>query len=159
MADNHKYYYLKLKDNFFDSEELIILESQENGYIYSNILLKLYLKSLKNDGRLLFNNKIPYNPNLIAKVIRHNPNDVEKALKIFEALGLIEILQNGTIYMSDIQSYIGKSSTEADRKREYRKRIEMEKGQMSVHCPLEIEKELELDINQPIKKRTDIYYR
>ena len=38
MADNHKYYYLKLKDNFFDSEELIILESQENGYIYSNIL-------------------------------------------------------------------------------------------------------------------------
>ena len=135
------------KDNFFYSEELIILESQENGYIYSNILLKLYLKSLKNDGRLLFNNKIPYNPNLIAKVIRHNPNDVEKALKIFEALGLIEILQNGTIYMSDIQSYIGKSSTEADRKREYRKRIEMEKGQMSVHCPLEIEKELELDIN------------
>ena len=126
---------------------MIILESQENGYIYSNILLKLYLKSLKNDGRLLFNNKIPYNPNLIAKVIRHNPNDVEKALKIFEALGLIEILQNGTIYMSDIQSYIGKSSTEADRKREYRKRIEMEKGQMAVHCPLEIEKELELDIN------------
>ena len=142
MADNHKYYYLKLKDNFFDSEELIILESQENGYIYSNILLKLYLKSLKNDGRLLFNNKIPYNPNLIAKVIRHNSNDVEKALKIFEALGLIEILQNGTIYMSDIQSYIGKSSTEADRKR-----IEMEKGQMSVHCPLEIEKELKLDID------------
>ena len=146
MADNRKYYYLKLKDNFFESEELIILESMENGYIYSNILLKLYLKSLKNDGRLLFNNKIPYNPNLIAKVIRHNPNDVEKALKIFEQLGLIEVLQNGTIYMSDIQSMIGKSSTEADRKREYRKRIELEKGQMSRQCPLEIEKELELDI-------------
>lgn len=147
MADNRKYYYLKLKDNFFDSEELIILESMENGYIYSNILLKLYLKSLKNDGRLLFNNKIPYNPNLIAKVIRHNPNDVEKALKIFESLGLIEVLENGTIYMSDIQSMIGKSSTEADRKREYRKRIELEKGQMSQLCPLdkELERDLELD--------------
>ena len=49
--------------------------------------------------------------------------------------------------MSDIQSLIGKSSTEADRKREYRKRIEMEKGQMSQLCPLEIEldKEQELD--------------
>ena len=76
MSDNRKYYYLKLKDNFFDSEELIILESMDNGYVYSNILLKLYLKSLKNDGKLLFNNRIPYNPNLIAKVIRHNPNDV-----------------------------------------------------------------------------------
>ena len=61
----------------------------------------------------------------------------------------IEVLQNGTIFMSDIQSLIGKSSTEADRKREYRKRIEMEKGQMSQLCPLEIEleseKEIELD--------------
>lgn len=149
MSDNRKYYYLKLKDNFFDSEELIILESMDNGYVYSNILLKLYLKSLKNDGKLLFNNRIPYNPNLIAKVIRHNPNDVEKALKILEQLGLIEVLKNGTIFMSDIQSLIGKSSTEADRKREYRKRIDMEKGQMSYNCPLEIE--IDKDIEKDIK--------
>ena len=150
MSDNRKYYYLKLKDNFFDSEELIVVESMENGYIFSNILLKLYLKSLRNDGKLLINNRIPYNPTLIAKVIRHNPVMVEKALQIFEQLGLIEVLKNGTIYMSDIQSLIGKSSTEADRKREYRKRIETEKGQMSQLCPLEIEtdKELELDTSQ-----------
>lgn len=148
MSDNRKYYYLKLKDNFFDSEELIVVESMENGYIFSNILLKLYLKSLRNDGKLLINNRIPYNPTLIAKVIRHNPVMVEKALQIFEQLGLIEVLKNGTIYMSDIQSLIGKSSTEADRKREYRKRIETEKGQMSQLCPLEIDKELELDNSQ-----------
>ena len=119
----------------------------ENGYIFSNILLKLYLKSLRNDGKLLINNRIPYNPTLIAKVIRHNPVMVEKALQIFEQLGLIEVLKNGTIYMSDIQSLIGKSSTEADRKREYRKRIETEKGQMSQLCPLEIEKDKELELD------------
>lgn len=147
MSDNRKYYYLKLKDNFFDSEELIVVESMENGYIFSNILLKLYLKSLRNDGKLLINNRIPYNPTLIAKVIRHNPVMVEKALQIFEQLGLIEVLKNGTIYMSDIQSLIGKSSTEADRKREYRKRIETEKGQMSQLCPLEIEKDKELKLD------------
>lgn len=147
MSDNRKYYYLKLKDNFFDSEELIVVESMENGYIFSNILLKLYLKSLRNDGKLLINNRIPYNPTLIAKVIRHNPVMVEKALQMFEQLGLIEVLKNGTIYMSDIQSLIGKSSTEADRKREYRKRIETEKGQMSQLCPLEIEKDKELELD------------
>ena len=49
--------------------------------------------------------------------------------------------------MSDIQSLIGKSSTEADRKREYRKRIETEKGQMSQLCPLEIEKDKELELD------------
>ena len=51
VADNRKYYYLKLKEDFFDSDELKILESQKDGYLYSNILLKLYLKSLSNPGR------------------------------------------------------------------------------------------------------------
>ena len=47
MADNKKYYYLKLKEDFFESDEAVILESMPDGYIYSNILLKLYLRSLK----------------------------------------------------------------------------------------------------------------
>ena len=50
MADNKKYYYLKLKENFFDSEEMIILQSMQDGYIYSDILMKLYLRSLKMKG-------------------------------------------------------------------------------------------------------------
>ena len=47
MADNKKYYYLKLKENFFDSDEMVLLESMPDGYLYSNILLKMYLKSKK----------------------------------------------------------------------------------------------------------------
>ena len=46
MADNRKYYNLKLKEDFFDTDEMKILESMKDGYLYSNILLKLYLKSL-----------------------------------------------------------------------------------------------------------------
>lgn len=127
MADNKKYYYLKLKENFFDSDALIVLESQPDGYLYSNILLKMYLKSLKNEGRLAFDNLIPYNAEMLAALTRHQVGTVEKALKMFEALGLVEVLENGVIYMTDIQNFIGKSSTEGDRKREYRLRIENEK--------------------------------
>ena len=43
MADNKKYYYLKLKENFYDSEQLIILQNMQDGYLYSDILMKLYL--------------------------------------------------------------------------------------------------------------------
>lgn len=50
MSNNEKYYYLKLKEDFFDSPEIKILESMPNGYKYSNLLLKLYLKALKFDG-------------------------------------------------------------------------------------------------------------
>ena len=46
MADNKKYYYLKLKEDFFESDEAVILESMPDGYIYSNILSSE--KSTKN---------------------------------------------------------------------------------------------------------------
>ena len=127
MADNKKYYYLKLKENFFDSEEMIILQNMENGYIYSDILLKLYLRSLKNEGRLMFKKLIPYTPSALAQVVRHSEETVEKALEKTQQLELVEILDNGAIYMLDIQNFIGNSSTEADRRREYDRRIRKER--------------------------------
>ena len=86
---------------------------------------------------------------------------------------MVEVLDNGAIYMLDIQNFIGKSSTEADRKRIYRARIDAEKnalllqtgqmseqmsGQTSDKCPdkttpeieleIEIERELEIEIEK-----------
>lgn len=130
MADNKKYYYLKLKENFFDSEEMIILQNMENGYIFSDILLKLYLRSLKNEGKLMFKNLIPYTPEALAQVVRHSVEVVEKALEAFQKLELVEILDNGAIYMMDIQNFIGQSSSEADRQRTYRRMINDEKSRL-----------------------------
>ena len=59
MADNRKYYYLKLKENYFDEDAIVLLESMQDGILYSNILLKLYLKSLKNGGKLQLDENIP----------------------------------------------------------------------------------------------------
>jgi predicted phage replisome organizer len=72
MSENKNYYYLKMKENFFDSEEIKLLEAAENGYLYSNILLKLYLKSLKSEGRLMFRENIPYNNKMLATITGHN---------------------------------------------------------------------------------------
>ena len=41
MSDNRKYYYLKLKENYFDDDSIVLLESMQDGVLYSNILLKL----------------------------------------------------------------------------------------------------------------------
>ena len=165
MSDNKKYYYLKLKDNFYDSEEMILLQNMPDGYVYSDILMKLYLRSLKNNGKLMFKDVIPYTPAALAQVVRHQIGTVEKALDIFQKLGLVEILDNGAIYMLDIQNFIGKSSTEADRKRNYRSKIQDEVqviGQMSEKCPdksppeIEIEKEIDIngqdELDRPRKK-------
>lgn len=62
MSDNRKYYYLKLKENFFTDEKMVILESMQDGLLYSNLLLKMYLMSLKHNGVLMLNDRLPHTP-------------------------------------------------------------------------------------------------
>ena len=143
MADNGQYYYLKVKENFFDTDEMKILEGMKDGYMYGNILLKLYLRSLKYDGRLMYRNRIPYTPEILADLVGHEVGTVEKALKIFRELELIEVLDNGAIYMMDIQNYIGKSSTEADRQRAYYNRVKEEKEAIAAGATGQIEEKPE----------------
>lgn len=127
MSENKKYYYLKLKENYFERDNVKILESMENGHTYSLIILKLYLKSLRTDGRLMMTDRIPYDPSklsILAKVINHDKDHVKEAVKIAKELDIIEVLNTGEMFMAEIQNFIGLTSTEADRIREYRKKIE-----------------------------------
>lgn len=126
MSDNKKYYYLKFKENFFDQDHIKVIEAMENGYIFSNILLKMYLRSLKFNGKLMITEKIPYDrekPEILARVLGHDVSHLRECIKIATALGIVKILDTGEIYMLDIQNFIGHSSTEADRIREYRGKI------------------------------------
>ena len=160
MADNRKYYYLKLKENFFDSDSIVLLEDMKDGILYSNILLKLYLKSLKNGGRLQLDEHIPYTAQMIATLTRHQIGTVERALAIFQQLGLVEQLDCGLLYMTDIELMIGQSSTEAERKRAARLENKAllpprtNGGHLSDIRPPEIEIELEkeLEIKREIEK-------
>lgn len=147
MSDNKKYYYMRLKENFFDSDEMVVLESLPEGVLYSNILLKLYLKSLKNNGYLMINECIPYDANMISKVLKQPIGIIKDALNAFKALGLIDVLDNGTIYMSNIELFIGKSSTEGERKKAARLKLSQGYGQLSDKCPPEIEIDIEKDID------------
>ena len=127
MSDNRKYYYLKLKENYFDDDSIVLLESMQDGVLYSNILLKLYLKSLKHGGRLQLDENIPYTAQMIATITRQQIGTVERALQIFLKLGLVEILTDGAYYMADIQLLIGQSSTEGERKKKERMRLKRQK--------------------------------
>lgn len=115
----------------------------------------------------MFNDRIPFNSEMLSKITRQPVAVVEKAVSIFKEMNLIDVLDNGAIFMLDIESFIGKSNTEADRKRDYRRRIEKEKqkllsghlsGQMSDEHPpeleIEIEKEIEIDIEKDLEKNT-----
>ena len=123
MSENHKYYYLKLKDNFFDSEEMKLLDTMKNGKDYQILYLKLCLLSLKNDGALMFKGMIPYDFSMISTITNMSIDTVKTALELFKKIGLVTVTDTGTIYMSDIQLLIGQSTTEAERQQKYRQRI------------------------------------
>ena len=158
MSDNRKYYYLKLKENYFDDDSIVLLESMQDGVLYSNILLKLYLKSLKHGGRLQLDEDIPYTAQMIATITRQQIGTVERALQIFLKLGLVVVLDSGTFYMSNIELLIGQSSTEAERKRAARLQnkalsaLRTSGGHLSDIRPPEIELEKEIEIKREIEK-------
>lgn len=170
MAENKKYYYLKLKENFFNSDEIVLIENIQDGILYSNILLKLYLLSLKYNGFLRLNENITYSASMIATITRHEVGTVERALNIFLKFGLIVSAADGSIYMTNIEDMVGKSSTEADRKRLARAEVKKLGGQSADKCPPnvlnlsdirppEIELEKETEIKTELESEREFYGR
>ena len=93
---------------------------------------------------------------MIATITRHQIGTVERALQIFLKLGLVEVMENGGYYMSNIELLIGQSSTEGERKKRARMEIKAQRsllpdkggqtsGQTADICPPEIERELEIE--------------
>ncbi len=138
MAENRRFYYLKLKESFYNSEKMVVLESMPDGLLFSNLLLKMYLMSLKSGGILMLNDHIPHTVQTIATFTRHQIGTVERAIKIFMEFGLVEVLTDGAFYMTDIQLLIGQSSTEGERKKRERSRLQRQKllpsGKVDI-CP------------------------
>ena len=165
MAENRRFYYLKLKENFYNSETMVVLESMPDGLLYSNLLLKMYLMSLKSGGILMLNEHLPHTVQTIATFTRHQIGSVERAIKVFMEFGLVEVLTDGAFYMADIQLLIGQSSTEGERKKRERSRLQRQKllpsGGVDIcppnrrvdKCPpiLEKEKDIELDKDREIE--------
>ena len=106
---------------------------------------------------------IPYTAQMIATITRQQIGTVERAFQIFLKLGLVEVLDSGTFYMSNIELLIGQSSTEAERKRAARlqnKALSAPRtngGHLSDIRPPEIEIELEKEreIKREIKREIE----
>ena len=159
MAVNKRYYWLKLKEDFFDDDTIQFIEDQQNGKEYCLFYLKLCLKSLKKDGilvRRVGEILIPYDVKKLSEVTRTNVDTVKAAMKLFKDIGLIQVLENGELYLTQLKNMIGSETKDAIRKRKERERIQ---GVDNVHilsenCPPEKEIEKDKDIDKELN--TDI---
>lgn len=122
MAENKKYYWLKLHKDFFKRHEIRIIEDMPNGKDYILFYLKLLVESISHNGNLRFSDTIPYNEQMLATITNTNVDIVKSAMQIFLELNMIEVLDDATIYMLETENLIGSESDSAHRVREYRQR-------------------------------------
>lgn len=154
MADN-KYYWLKLKRDFFKRHDIRIVEEMENGKDYVLFYLKMLLEGIDHEGELRFSETIPYNEKMLAVITNTNVDIVRSAMKVFIDLNMIEILEDSTIYMAAIERLIGKETAGAERVRNYRNRIKaLQCNTIETKCNIEIEKEIDKD-KEKDKEKTD----
>ncbi|MCH5179906.1 MAG: phage replisome organizer N-terminal domain-containing protein [Erysipelotrichales bacterium] len=130
-----KLFYLKKYNNFYDDDRLnalLVGSTREELdkwhmkiYLYER-MLHLVVKSGKEDGYLRFNYKTPYSSKLLAQVLKLDPEFVEKTIKEFEEVGLIEFANDtsGTIILPDfpymVASTTQKAKEQSDRRAEAR---------------------------------------
>jgi predicted phage replisome organizer len=162
MAENKKYYWLKLKRDFFKRHDIRIIEEMPNGKDYILFYLKLLLESIDHEGSLRFSDTIPYNEQMLSVVTNTNIDIVRSAMKLFIELNMMSVFDDQTIYMNEVDKLIGCETEWAKKKRLYRESMDKERT-LSSDCPsdvpllsdksksksksLEKEKEIDLDIS------------
>lgn len=162
-----KFYWLQLKEDFFEEDSIEWLEEQENGHKYSLFYLKLCLKSLKTNGiliRKVGNILVPYDNKKLAEMTKTPVDTVIVAMELLKGIGLIQILENGELYITQLENMIGsqsKSALKKQQQRQLKQQLFIEGGQEGDICPpkIEIEQEQKKEIKKDIEiEKKNLYF-
>lgn len=154
-ADNKKFYWLKLKRDFFKRHDVRIIEEMPNGKDYILFYLKLLLESIDHEGELRFSDTIPYNEQMLSVITNTNVDIVRSAMKVFVELNMIEIFDDKTIYMAEVQKLIGSETAGAERVRKHRQNqrlLQSNTQETKSNIEKEIEKEKETELKKEKKE-------
>lgn len=124
-TENKRFYWIKLRENFFQQETIDWLMEQENGSAYIVLYLKMCLLTANTSGELIRtigDMTIPYEPKKISQKTGFDIDTVNVALSLFKHLGLIEETQEGIPVMPEVKNMVGSESESAARVRKYRKK-------------------------------------
>ena len=153
MAEKKRFYWIKLKENFFNIETIDWLISQKNGCEYIVLYQKLCLLSANKNGELSMTVGemiIPYDEAKIARETKFEIDTVIVALELFKRIGLIYEQEDGILKIPYVEEMVGSETSSAKRVREHRQRKAL---QCNTECNSTVTQEIE---NRD--KRLDIRY-
>ena len=123
MGKDKKYYWLKLKANFFDSKEMLRLRSIAGGDTYTIIYLKMLLLSLKTDGLLEYDGIDATQDEEIALLLRENLDNVKLTIAFLKRVGLLEMVNKNDFFLNQVPTLTGGETQGAERQRRHRENV------------------------------------
>lgn len=158
-----KYYWLKLKDDFFRDKTIKKLRKIAGGDTYTIIYLKLMLLALQDGGKLYFDGVEDSFHEEIALEIDEDSENVRFTLMFLEKTGLLEEVNESEIFLTRMPEMIGSETNKAELMRKKRAQNRMQNGNNVTaelppvtFCYTEIEIEKEKEIEKDIEIETEI---
>lgn len=152
MADGKRYYWLKLKEDFFQSKRIKKLRNLAGGDTYTIIYLKMQLLSLRTEGVLQWTGLEDNFAAELALDLDEKPEDVEVTLMYLLKTGLAETVDNVSFLLPWVLESTGSENASAQRVREFRERqkvlaLQCNTDETSVKRSgnVEIEKDIEIE--------------
>lgn len=158
---NKRYYWLKLKDNFFNEKAIKKLRKIAGGDTYTIIYLKLLLKSMKTGGKLYFDGIEDNFCKELALDIDEDDENVKVTFMYLQRVGLLKEINEREIELTEMHGMVGSETSSAARVRKHRQiKNEQQKAlqcntqalqcnsdvtKCNTEIEIEIDKEIELD--------------
>lgn len=150
MEKTKRYYWIKLKTDFFNLAEIDFLLSQKDGFQYIVLYQMLCLQTANNNGELasrVGEMIIPYDPDKIARDTKYFSKDtVIVAMELFKKLNLIYTDDGICLKIAGFENMVGSETGWAKQKREQREKQKLLSGQCPPNSPQDIDKEIDEDI-------------
>lgn len=163
MAEGKRYYWLKLKDDFFTSKRIKKLRHMAGGDTYTIIYLKMQLLALRTEGVLRWSGLEDKFADELALDLDEKPEDVEVTLLYLLNVGLAETTDNVTFFLPWVLENTGSETASTQRSRECRARQRLLQCNTSAtqlqqlrNAESESEKEIEKEIESESDKRPSL---
>ena len=160
MAENRRYYWLKLKEDFFTDKRIKRLRRISGGDTYTIIYLKLLLLSLKDSGKLYYDGVETDFIKELALTIDEKEDDVMVTVNYLIAQNLMEIIvENDEYFLTEIPSLIGSETASTRRSRKSREQKMLQCNttatlmQQNCNTEIEIEKEIDIELEKEGEKK------
>lgn len=156
--DSKRFYWIKLKTDFFEDDKIDFIMSQKNGSEYIVLYQLLCLKTANNNGCLgvkIGDMLLKWDEEKIQRECKYFDIDtVRVALSLYKNLGLVYEGNDELIRIANFEEMVGSETNGAKRIREWREK-KLLQCNIDVTQEKEIEKEIEKD--KDIECNKEIY--